>query len=314
MLKSASDPSAAGAVCSGGAGGVSAVPPALQRVAMLAGAEALEKLRRTKALIFGVGGVGSWCAEALARSGVGKIAIVDFDAVCASNINRQLQATGRTLGRAKVEALKERLLEISPGCEIDAWAKPFSREAAGEFGIETADYVIDAIDSLTHKLDLIEICSAAGAKFFSSMGMARKMDPTRLKAADIWETRGCPLARAVRQGLRRRGFRGKLTVVYGEECLANIPIDIGSDAAIGAGSSGAGLSANGIDGNGAAAAGCDFSANGIDSNGAADADGAGSKARFDKKMPNGSVVTVTAAAGMILASLVLRDACRGSGG
>jgi len=245
------------------------VNPSFQRLAMITGADVVEKLEQTKVLVFGVGGVGSWCAEALVRSGVGKIGIVDFDTVCESNINRQLQATNRTLGCVKVEVLKERLLEINPLCEITAWGKAFSKESAGEFGIETADYVIDAIDSLTHKLDLIETACAAGAgvKFFSSMGMARKMDPTRLNAAGIWETKGCPLARIVRQGLRKRGFKGSFTVVYGEESLDNVPVDIPADATAGANGPG----------------------------------------RFGKKMANGSIVTVTASAGMILASLVLRD-------
>ena len=247
-----------------------AVPPQLERLAMIVGADALAKLRQTKALIFGAGGVGSWCAEALARSGVGKITVVDFDEVCASNVNRQLQATSLTLGRVKVEALRERLLEISPGCEVSARGVAFSRESAGEFEIGEADYVIDAIDSLGQKLDLIEAACASGAKFFSSMGMARKMDPTRLKTADIWKTRGCPLARVVRQGLRRRGFRGGFTVVYGEESLENIPVSV--------------------------------------------AGGAGSNARPGGKMPNGSIVTVTATAGMILASLVLRGVCGHSAG
>jgi len=251
------------------------VNPALQRLAMITGADALEKLRQTRVLVFGLGGVGSWCAEALVRSGIGKIGIVDFDTVCASNINRQLQATSRSLGRVKVEALKERLLEINPDCEITAWERLFSLENSGGFGIEKADYVIDAIDSLTHKLDLIETCLAAGVRLFSSMGMARKSDPTRLKAADIWKTKGCPLARMVRQGLRKRGFRGKFTVVYGEECLDNIPVDIPEEAP------GAGTSDN---------------------------------ERHRKKTANGSVVTVTATAGMILASLVLRDACDACGG
>jgi len=249
------------------------VNPSFQRLAMLAGLDALEKLRRTKVLVFGVGGVGSWCAEALVRSGIGKIGIVDFDTVCASNVNRQLQATGRTLGRAKVEVLKERLLEINPDCEVTAWEKMFSLETAGGFGIETADYVIDAIDSLTHKLDLIETSCASGAvsgvKLFSSMGMARKMDPTRIKAADIWKTQGCPLARVVRQGLRKRGFRGNFTVVYGEECLDNIPLDFTGDDNV----------------------------DNIDDKGT------------NQKIPNGSIVTVTATAGMILASLVLRNVC-----
>jgi len=149
------------------------VNPLFQRLALITGAEVLEKLAKTNVLVFGVGGVGSWCAEALVRSGVGKIGIVDSDTVCVTNVNRQVQATSRSIGQVKVEVLKQRLLEINPRCEVNAWQKIFSRESAGEFGIETAGYVIDAIDSLTHKLDLIEISCAAGVKLFSSMGMAQ---------------------------------------------------------------------------------------------------------------------------------------------
>ena len=227
-----------------------------QRLAMIAGSDTLEALGQTTVMVFGVGGVGSWCAEALVRSGIGKIEIVDFDTICASNVNRQLQATSLNIGRVKVDVMKERLLEINPDCNVSAFAKAFSPETAGEFNIAKADYVIDAIDSLTNKLDLIEAACASGAKFFSSMGMARKTDPTRIKTADIWKTQGCPLARLVRQGLRKRGFKGNFTAVYGEECLDNIIVDNFEDGG---------------------------------------------------KTPNGSIVTVTATAGMILASLVLRS-------
>jgi tRNA A37 threonylcarbamoyladenosine dehydratase/predicted adenine nucleotide alpha hydrolase (AANH) superfamily ATPase len=215
-----------------------------QRLALLTGTDVLEKLARTRVLVVGVGGVGSWCAEALVRSGVGKIGIVDFDTVCASNVNRQIQATSQTLGKAKVEVLKQRLLEINPKCEVRAWEKVFSKENAAEFGIETTDYVIDAIDSIEHKLDLIETVYNSGVKLFSSMGMARKIDPTRIKVADIWKTHNCPLARLVRQGLRARGFNGNFTAVYSDELLGE---------------------------------------------------------------NKGSIITVTASAGMILASLVIQD-------
>jgi tRNA A37 threonylcarbamoyladenosine dehydratase/predicted adenine nucleotide alpha hydrolase (AANH) superfamily ATPase len=250
-----------------------AVNPLFQRLALITGAEALEKLAQTSVLIVGVGGVGSWCAEALVRSGVGKIGLVDSDIVCVTNINRQTQATSGTVGRVKVEALQQRLLEINPHCAVTAWQKVFSRETAAEFGIEKADYVIDAIDSLAHKLDLIETASAAGVKFFSSMGMAQKLDPTRIRTADIWETHGCPLARLIRQGLRKRGFNGNFTVVYSDERLERhegIAISCGSDNCL-----------------------C---------NGDAD-----TRWCIGKKVINGSAVTVTASAGMALASLVLRD-------
>jgi tRNA A37 threonylcarbamoyladenosine dehydratase len=192
---------------------------ALQRLALITGEEVLKKLEHTIVLVFVLGGVGSWCAEALVRSGVGRIGIVDYDTVCATNVNRQVQATSRTLGRAKAEVLRERLLEINPRCAVTAWERMFSRENAAGFGITEADYVIDAIDSLPNKIDLIETSCAAGATLFSSMGMAQKIDPTRIKTAGIWETQGCSLARLVRQGLRTRGFNGNFTVVYSDEQL-----------------------------------------------------------------------------------------------
>ena len=215
-------------------------------------------------IIFGAGGVGSWCAEALVRSGIGKIGIADYDTVNASNVNRQVQATSSTIGRSKVEVLKQRLLEINPDCEVTVWSKIFSNETAAEFGIEKADYAIDAIDTFPHKLDLIEFFFNSGIKFYSSMGMACKMDPTRIKTASIWESRGCALARLVRQGLRGRGFTGDFTVVYSDEP----PINTGQNP------SGQSTDKGDLAG---------------------------------KKRINGSCVTVTAPAGMALASLVLRD-------
>jgi tRNA A37 threonylcarbamoyladenosine dehydratase len=163
-------------------------------------------------------------------------------------------------------------LEIHPECEVSAWQKVFSRESAGEFGIEGADYVIDAIDSLTHKLDLIEISRAANVPVFSSMGMAQKMDPTRIQTASIWKTKGCPLARLVRQGLRKRGFTGDFTAVYSDERLERR-----EETALACGSKLCFCSGGGVEWCGG------------------------------KKIINGSAVTVTAAAGMVLASLVLRD-------
>jgi tRNA A37 threonylcarbamoyladenosine dehydratase len=229
---------------------------------LITGADGLEKISRTSVLVFGAGGVGSWAAEALARSGFGKIGIIDFDLVCESNVNRQVQATTLTLGLPKAETLKKRLLEINPACEVTAWNEEFCRDNAGRFGIEKTNYVIDAIDTLNQKLDLIETVCAAGVRLFSSMGMARKMDPTRIKRAEIWDTRGCPLARLVRQGLRKRGFSGSFTVVYSDEKLPMHGDPTGGEEA---------------------------------------------ESGRAKKIINGSAVTVTACAGMILASLVLRD-------
>ena len=257
------------------------VSPLFQRLTLLAGPDAVEALARLRVIVFGVGGVGSWCAEALARSAVGHIALVDSDTVCVTNINRQVQATSATLGQFKVEALKRRLLEINGGCDVEAFGKVFSRETAPSFDIEHADYVIDAIDSLSHKLDLIEYAAAAGIPLFSSMGMAQKLDPTRIKTADVWETQGCPLARLVRAGLRKRGFRGRFTVVYSTERLPLSPgvaVACGSERCM------------------------------CPARNSADPD-APVEWCSSKKVINGSAVTVTAVAGMILASLVIRSVC-----
>jgi tRNA A37 threonylcarbamoyladenosine dehydratase len=255
-----------------------------QRLTLLTGVEAMEALGAARVIVFGVGGVGSWCAEALLRSGVGYITIVDSDTVCVTNINRQVQASAATVGQFKVDVLRDRLLEINPGADVTAFAQVFSRESAAGFGIEGADYVIDAIDSLSHKLDLIEYAAAAGIPLFSSMGMAQKLDPTRLKTADIWETQGCPLARLVRGGLRKRGFQGHFTVVYSAERL---PLHPGVVAACGS-------------------AQCLCPARNSD-----DPRTAGSHAPVEwcssKKVINGSAVTVTAVAGMILGGLVIQD-------
>jgi tRNA A37 threonylcarbamoyladenosine dehydratase len=264
-----------------------AVNPIFQRFALLAGQGTLDTLDGARVIVFGIGGVGSWCAEALVRSGVGHIAIVDSDTVCITNINRQAQATIATVGEFKTEALKRRLLEINPRCEVIPHGRVFCRESAADFGIEKADYVIDAIDSLTNKLDLIEYCGRARVPLFSSMGMAQKLDPTRLKTADIWETEGCPLARLVRAGLRKRNFTGSFTAVYSNEKL---PLSAGAEAACGS-----------------ARCLCPPRAR---SSAAPCGEGEGGRAVewcSSKKVINGSAVTVTAAAGMILASLVLRD-------
>ncbi|MDR0324063.1 MAG: tRNA threonylcarbamoyladenosine dehydratase [Treponema sp.] len=229
--------------------------PIFERLSLLTGKDGLEKLQQTNVLVFGVGGVGSWCAEALVRSALGKICIVDFDKVNESNINRQIQATKKTLGCSKVEVFKERLMEINPDCEIKIRDEPFCRENFQSFNIENYDYVIDAIDSLTHKLDLIETVYGAGVTLYSSMGMALKMHPEQIKTASVWDTKECSLARLVRQGLRKRGFSGDFTVVYSSEPP---------------------MAAKG-------------------------------SPRAGEKRANGSLVTVTASAGLLLASLVLRD-------
>lgn len=192
-----------------------------QRSAMLLGEEAQQKLESVKVILFGVGGVGSWCAEALVRSGVRHLTIVDSDRVCESNVNRQLMATSCTIAEVKVDALRERLLQINPEAEISALPERFSEESASDFHLEDYDYIIDAIDSLKDKCELIIRACETDAVFFSSMGAARKIDPLRIKVADFWKVRDCPLGAALRKKLRREGRipARSFLCVYGDELL-----------------------------------------------------------------------------------------------
>lgn len=193
------------------------------RAQLLLGSDAMERLGSIKVIIFGVGGVGSWCAESLVRSGISHMTVVDSDRVCITNINRQLMATVKTVGQVKVEALKERLLTINPMAEIDARQQIFSEETADSFCLDSYDYIIDAIDSLKDKRLLIEMACNTKAVFFSSMGAALKMDPTRIKVAEFWKVEGCPLARALRQRFKRlkRKPARKFLCVYSDELLEN---------------------------------------------------------------------------------------------
>lgn len=193
------------------------------RAQLLLGSDAMERLNSIKVIIFGVGGVGSWCAESLVRSGISHMTVVDSDRVCITNINRQLMATVKTVGQVKVEALKERLLTINPMAEIDARQQIFSEETADSFCLDSYDYIIDAIDSLKDKRLLIEMACNTKAVFFSSMGAALKMDPTRIKVAEFWKVEGCPLARALRQRFKRlkRKPARKFLCVYSDELLEN---------------------------------------------------------------------------------------------
>ena len=193
------------------------------RAQLLLGSDAMERLNSIKVIIFGVGGVGSWCAESLVRSGISHLTVVDSDRVCITNIHRQLMATVKTVGQVKVEALKERLLTINPMAEIDARKQIFSEETADSFCLDSYDYIIDAIDSLKDKRLLIEMACNTKAVFFSSMGAALKMDPTRIKVAEFWKVEGCPLARALRQRFKRlkRKPARKFLCVYSDELLEN---------------------------------------------------------------------------------------------
>ena len=194
-----------------------------RRSELLLGDEAMERIAPKRVFIFGVGGVGSWCAESLVRSGIRQLTIVDSDCVSITNINRQLMATTKTVGQVKVEALKERLLSINPSAEITALQKIFSQETAEEFDLDSYDYIIDAIDSLKDKATLILLACQTKAKLFSSMGAALKLDPTRIKVTEFWKVEGDPLARAIRKKFKHQGQYPdkKFQVVYSDELLEN---------------------------------------------------------------------------------------------
>ena len=193
------------------------------RAELLLGSDVMEQIASKRVIVFGVGGVGSWCVECLVRSGIHRLTIVDCDKVCASNVNRQLMATTKTIGRAKVEALKERLLEINPNCEITALQKMYSEETHEEFGLDQYDYIIDCIDSLKDKVSLIMRACETHAVFFSSMGAALKMDPTKTQVTEFWKVRGCPLGSALRKRMKKSGLKPahKFKCVYSEELLEN---------------------------------------------------------------------------------------------
>ncbi len=194
------------------------------RTALVAGDAMMERLAATKVIVFGVGGVGSWCVEALVRSGIGHITIVDSDNVAASNINRQLMATTSTVGRPKVEVLAQRMLDINPGLDIRTVCGVYDRTTAPDFHLGDYDYVIDAIDSLDCKALLIcEATATKGVTLYSSMGAALKLSASKISTAEFWKVEGCPLARALRQKFKRSGIvpSRKFKCVYSPETLHN---------------------------------------------------------------------------------------------
>ena len=223
-----------------------------QRSLLLVGDEAMRRMADVRVLLFGVGGVGSWCAEALIRSGIGHLTMVDPDCVEPSNINRQLPATTLTVGQPKVEVMRERMLSINPDADIKARQERFTADSADGFCLEEFDYVIDAIDSLQDKLELILLATSsvqpAALTLYSSMGAARKIDPTQVRVSEFWKVDGCPLAASLRKRMRRqqRFPQRKFRCVWSPE-------------------------------------------------------------RAEAAQPKGTSVTVTAAFGLMLASLVVRD-------
>ncbi len=186
------------------------------RTQLLLGPDAMKKLYGARVAVFGIGGVGGYAVEALVRSGVGTLDIIDNDRVCLSNLNRQLFATRKTLGRYKVDVAEERILEINPNAVVHKYQTFYSPETAGQFDFTQYDYVVDAIDTVTGKLELVLQAQKAGVPIISSMGAGNKLDPTAFRVADIYETSVCPLARVMRKELKKRGVK-KLKVVYSQE-------------------------------------------------------------------------------------------------
>lgn len=264
-----------------------------RRAELLLGDKTMDSIAQKRVIIFGVGGVGSWCAESLVRSGVRHLTIVDSDRVCITNVNRQLMATMKTVGMVKVDTLKERLLSINPKAEITALQKIFTAETAEEFHLEDYDYIIDAIDSLKDKAALILLATDTPHKggrgvLFSSMGAALKLDPTRIKVAEFWKVQGDPLARALRNRFKKEKTfpRHKFLCVYSDELLKNL----GQNATCGT-----------------EQCMCPKAKNGPGDPGLLNHEWCSSKAQI-----NGTLAHITAIFGFMLAGLVLQDVHKSS--
>ena len=194
------------------------------RTELLVGKAAMEKLNRSCVAVFGVGGVGGYVCEALARSGIGSFDLIDNDTVSLTNLNRQIIATHKTIGREKVEVMKERISEINPYADVRIYKCFFLPENADEFPFEEYDYIVDAVDTVTAKIELVMKAEEKSVPVISSMGAGNKLDASQFKVADIYETKVCPLAKVMRHELKKRNIK-KLKVVYSEE----IPVQPASD-------------------------------------------------------------------------------------
>ena len=186
------------------------------RTELLLGKDAMEKLADSRVAVFGIGGVGGYTVEALARSGVGTIDIIDDDKVCLTNINRQIYATHKTVGKYKVDVAKERILEINPQANVNIFKTFYSPETVDSFDFNNYDYVVDAIDTVTGKIELVMNADKTGTPIISSMGAGNKLNPAEFEVADIYKTSVCPLAKVMRHELKKRGIK-KLKVVYSKE-------------------------------------------------------------------------------------------------
>ncbi len=186
------------------------------RTELLLGKESMNTLEQARVAIFGIGGVGGYTAEALVRSGIGHFDLIDDDKICLTNLNRQIIATRKTVGRYKTEVMKERILEINPQAEVEIHQCFYLPETKDQFDFTRYSYVVDAVDTVTAKLALVEQAQQAGVPIISSMGAGNKLDASQFKVADIYETSVCPLAKVMRRELKKRGVK-KLKVVYSEE-------------------------------------------------------------------------------------------------
>lgn len=192
------------------------MPEQFSRTELLLGHEAMEKLAGSRVAVFGIGGVGGYVVEALARSGVGALDLIDNDKVALSNINRQIIATMKTVGMDKVDAAKERILDINPDCKVTTYKTFYMPDTAEQFDFTKYDYVVDAIDTVTGKLTIIENAKKAGVPVISSMGAGNKLDASAFEVADLYKTSVCPLAKVMRRECKKRGIRS-LKVVYSKE-------------------------------------------------------------------------------------------------
>lgn len=198
------------------------------RTELLLGKEAMEKLASARVAIFGIGGVGGYAAEGLVRSGIGALDLIDDDKVCLTNLNRQIIATRKTVGKYKVDVMQERILEINPNAAVTTYKTFYTPETSGEFDFTRYDYIVDAIDTVTGKIEMIVRADQANTPIISSMGAGNKLNPTAFEVTDIYKTSVCPLARVMRRELKARGIR-KLKVVYSKE-PAMTPIESGENS------------------------------------------------------------------------------------
>lgn len=258
------------------------------RTGLLLGESGIERLQNAHVAVFGVGGVGGYVVEALARSGIGCFDLIDSDTVAESNINRQIIATHNTVGKYKVDVMKERILSINPDAKVNVHCCFYLPETAATFHFEDYSYVVDAVDTVTAKLSIIERAKAAGVPIISSMGAGNKLDPTRFRIADIYQTSVCPLAKVMRYECKKRGIK-KLKVVFSDE-LPITPFELTSDV----GSQSGNVSASG--------------SNPLTNN-TLSADKP-SPVTPRKRATPGSTAFVPSVAGLIIASEVVKDLCK----